>query len=367
MAQKNNEDPRMSHVTIEEPRTSRGRGSRRSGSIDESRQTNTDSRYIKKSTVEKDHITLPRFYRSYSCQKHTTSITCPKTHLIPNDSLNTEFIFYMGAIKELLPAMSVYGDRIKVLPWIKKLAAPEYQTSRLRTKRNKYLLHLTLIMMTDTLFGIFQEPPSYGKLQDIGSLKTNENLPLARWERDMYWDELLRDLNDDDSVMRCCCHSNCRADEQDGNTHPIAGALLDQEFNFFLYLSKPLVSLIPCLRDKAICAVWILTLAKVRTCSCLTMKAIRNDYMQALLGYIQDLQVVGPFNKIPPENGETLRPLAEIAENKTGLGFLTQSITNPSSDEAQDFMQQQPVPQTGAFCYIAITGNASLPKNIDQF
>lgn len=72
--------------------------------------------------------------------------------------------------------------------------------------------------------------------------------------------------------------------EQDGIEHPIAGALLDQEFNFFLYLTKPMISLIPNIRDKAICGIWILTLAKVRTCSCLTMKAIRNDYMQALMG-----------------------------------------------------------------------------------
>ncbi|XP_014279755.1 uncharacterized protein [Halyomorpha halys] len=334
MSQKNQDDQkdtstRGSRRSYETPRD---RKSRRSDST--RRRLNMSSVYIDKTTVDKGHITVPRFYRSHSpiCQPYrtyagTTQLLCQKPQNIPNDSLNTEFIFYMGAIKELLPAMSVYGDRLKVLPWLKKLAAPEYQASRLRTKRNKYLLHLTLILMTDTIFGIFLEPPSLGKLLDISLLKTPENLPLARWEKEAYWDELLKELRAEDSVMRCCCHECCGENEQDGNVHPIAGALLDQEFKFFLYLAKPIVSLISDIRDKGICAVWILTLAKVRTCSCLTMKAIRNDYMQALLGYIQDLRMVRPFNKLPPENGETLRPLAEIAENKTGMGFLTQPMS----------------------------------------
>lgn len=79
-----------------------------------------------------------KHFQQYTTNVGMTQRICPKPQIVLNDSLNTEFIFYMGAIKELLPAMSVYGDRLKVLPWLKKLAAPEYQASRLRTKRNKY-------------------------------------------------------------------------------------------------------------------------------------------------------------------------------------------------------------------------------------
>lgn len=67
--------------------------------------------------------------------------------------------------------------------------------------------------------------------------------------------------------------------------------------------------------------------------------------------YISDLRVVGPFSEYPP--WRTLPPLAEAAK----MAASSKPVTDPSCPEANEFMAAQPVPDDGAFCYIAITGD----------
>lgn len=64
------------------------------------------------------------------------------------------------------------------------------------------------------------------------------------------------------------------------------------------------------------------------------------------------MRVVGPFSEYPP--WKTLPPLAEAAKMAAAS---KPSVTDPSCSEANEFMATQEVPDDGAFCYIAITGD----------
>lgn len=49
----------------------------------------------------------------------------------------TEFLYYSAMLKELAPKMSEDTERQKIIPWIKKMSRPEYQTQLLQEKRNR--------------------------------------------------------------------------------------------------------------------------------------------------------------------------------------------------------------------------------------
>lgn len=66
--------------------------------------------------------------------------------------------------------------------------------------------------------------------------------------------------------------------------------------------------------------------------------------------YISDLRAVGPFIEKPP--WKTLPPLAQLAKD----AFDNTTVLDPTSTMANEFLQNQPVPEDGAFCYIALTG-----------
>lgn len=73
--------------------------------------------------------------------------------------------------------------------------------------------------------------------------------------------------------------------------------------------------------------------------------------MSNVCRYIHDLRVTGPFKEYPPWS--SLPPLAEAAR----LAAETKPITDPTGPDASEFLATQPVPEDGAFCYIAITGD----------
>ncbi|KAJ8982707.1 hypothetical protein NQ317_004516 [Molorchus minor] len=125
----------------------------------------------------------------------------------------------------------------------------------------------------------------------------------------------------------------------------LKGGILDQEFQLFLYIAKPYAYLITNGNDRTRVAAWLQMLCSIHgnTC-CSGMKAIRNDYMMALLGS------VGPFADLP--SWKTLKPLAEAAKDSSE----NQPIIDPTGSEANEFLLEQPMPDDGAFCYIALTG-----------
>lgn len=79
--------------------------------------------------------------------------------------------------------------------------------------------------------------------------------------------------------------------------------------------------------------------------------------------YAQDLRIVGPFAEYPPIR--KLPPLAEAAK-LASASSEERPLTDPAGPEATEFLSHQPVPDEGAFCYIALTGDliaSSLSNN----
>ncbi|XP_073999838.1 uncharacterized protein isoform X2 [Rhodnius prolixus] len=299
---------------------------------------------------------MKRFYRpviSEKCEQQRREMS-NSLGSIPMDSLNTEFIYYSTVLKDILPAMSKIEDKNALLPWVGRLYAPEYHSTALRSKRNRHLLQLCLSMLNDEVLPCFQKKPAddvpLPKLEEMAKIDTAP----ARWENEHYWQDLIADLPEKDARMGCSVHEECSQDAVEEGCNPRAGALLDQEFMYFLHMAKPYAALISIPAGKAKVALWLQTLATIRVTSCLAMKGIRNDYMQTLLGYIHDLRVTGPFQDYPSKDSP-LPPLAELAElypNASNIG-----ITNPGCAEADEFIASQPKPENGAFCYVAVTGN----------
>lgn len=81
------------------------------------------------------------------------------------------------------------------------------------------------------------------------------------------------------------------------------------------------------------------------------MFSIQNWKTLFLFRYLQDLRAVGPFVDYP--SWKTLEPLVEAAKS-------TQRdipITDPTGPHVNEFLMDQPMPEDGAFCYIALTGD----------
>ncbi|XP_060531631.1 uncharacterized protein LOC132705192 [Cylas formicarius] len=263
------------------------------------------------------------------------------------DPLNTEFLYYSAILKTLGPTLSHEDDRRHIIPWIRKLFRPEYQSTALREKRNKYLAFLTTSLLLDEAVSIFRQYPPDGALPDMSSIRSTP-VTAAQWEIDGTWQDTLRNLPDNFQMLDCSVHET----QEECNKDHSLDRILDQEFQFFLYLAKPYAAMITGGAERTRVSAWLQILCSIHGIqSCSKMKAIRNDYMMALLGYIQDMRVVGPFAELP--SWQTLKPLAEAAK----LAAEHCPITDPSGSHADEFLAEQPMPDDGAFCYIALTGD----------
>ncbi|ERL93968.1 hypothetical protein D910_11253 [Dendroctonus ponderosae] len=275
--------------------------------------------------------------------------------MLTTDPLNTEFNYYSAVLKMFGPTLTKEGDRRYIIPWIRKLFRPEYHSSMLREKRNRYLVYLSTSLLLDEAVDIFREYPPDGALPDLQSVHPL-NVPAAQWETDNMWQDTLQNLPDDFQLLDCFVHEDpdtCRKDHQ-------FDKILDQEFQFYLYLAKPYAAMISGGAERTRVAAWLQMLCSVHGTECCSrMKAIRNDYMMALLGYLQDLRAVGPFAEYP--SWQTLKPLAEAAK----LAAENSPITDPTGCYANEFLAEQPMPDDGAFCYIAISGDL-VTSNLSQ-
>ncbi|XP_017774750.1 PREDICTED: uncharacterized protein LOC108561364 [Nicrophorus vespilloides] len=262
------------------------------------------------------------------------------------DTLNSEFLYYSSVLKILAATLTNELDKQKIVPWAKKLFRPEYHSSQFREKRNKYLLHLTLTILNDEAYGIFTQIPPAGALLDLESIE-KEQFPAAEWELDTTWQDTKRNLSEEFEPLQCSVHSTL----DECNSDHLLDKILDQEFQFLLYLVKPYAALLPNSYDRTRVATWMQTLCSIADESCSSMRGIRNDYIMALLGYVHNLRLVGPFSQYPPIRA--LPPLAEAAK----MAAETKPITDPNGPDAAEFLASQPVPDDGAFCYIALTGD----------
>nr|CAH7753598.1 unnamed protein product [Callosobruchus chinensis]CAH7754394.1 unnamed protein product [Callosobruchus chinensis] len=272
------------------------------------------------------------------------------------DPLNTEFLYYSSVLRVVGPTLTHENDRKVIIPWVRKLFRPEYHSSKLREKRNRYLAYLSTSLLLDEAIGVFRQYPPDVALPELSTLP-KEPVEAAEWEIDHTWQETLAGLPEDFQMLECCVH----AMEDECNSDHKLDKILDQEFQLLLYIAKPYAFMISNGNDRTRVAAWFQMLCSIHgNSSCSSMKAIRNDYLMALLGYLQDLRAIGPFADLP--SWKTLKPLAEAAK----IAAENSPIIDPTGLEANEFLLNQPVPEDGAFCYIALTGElvaSNLPEN----
>ncbi|XP_022170569.1 uncharacterized protein LOC111033920 [Myzus persicae] len=305
-----------------------------------------------------------------------------------DDSINIEFVYYTAMLKKFAPNLSKEKDKEKVIPWIRKLYAAEYATEFFKIKRNRYLFNMILSILNDEMYGVFKSIPPIGPLKSPESF-TIPTIPMATWEVDNMWEEMLKDEGINPSI--CSIHDKCPEEEEeeeddedteevidttnmsvadkdilaeDGNVKKesvktkknkkaLFSSLLDWEFQYLLHIARPYAALMTTVQDKTRVAKWLQKLCGVRMdIACSQMKGVRNDYMMALLGYLYDLRLTGPFEHPPPDG-----PLENLgnAMEKIKADY---PLTVPTQSDVNEFLSDQPKPADGgAFCYIAISGD----------
>ncbi|XP_050528184.1 uncharacterized protein LOC126898286 [Daktulosphaira vitifoliae] len=293
------------------------------------------------------------------------------------DSINIELVYYTAMLKKFAPNLSKEKDREKVIPWIRKLYAAEYATEFFKTKRNRYLFTMILSILNDEMYGVFKTPPPNGPLKAPESFAI-PMMPPATWEMDTMLEELLKD--EVTVIAVCSMHAECSREEEDSeeiitenmseeekqriidsnekkkiqkSKKVMLRTLLDWEFQYLLHVARPYAALITSIPDKTKLIKWLQKLCNVNIeTECLKMRGVRNDYMMALLGYLYDLRLTGPFENPPPDGPlETLNKAMDKIKDSFPL-------TIPSQNDVNEFLAGQPTPADGgAFCYIAISGD----------
>lgn len=305
-----------------------------------------------------------------------------------SDSINIEFVYYTAMLKKFAPNLSKEKDKEKVIPWIRKLYAAEYATEFFKIKRNRYLFNMILSILNDEMYGVFKAIPPLGPLKSPESF-TVPTVPVATWEVDNMWEEMLKDEGNSSSY--CNMHEKCPEEEDDDeededveqelentnisaednneslkdtndkkkkkklskNKRALFSSLLDWEFQYLLHIARPYAALMTTVQDKTRVAKWLQKLCGIRMeVTCSKMKGVRNDYMMALLGYLYDLRLTGPFEHPPPDG-----PLDNLDKAMEKLKD-SYPITVPTQHDVNEFLSDQPTPaEGGAFCYIAISGD----------
>lgn len=300
-----------------------------------------------------------------------------------DDSINIEFVYYTAMLKKFAPNLSKEKDKEKVIPWIRKLYAAEYATEFFKIKRNRYLFAMIISILNDEMYGEFKSIPPSGPLKSPESFSI-PTMPLTTWEIDNMWEEMLKD--DDNTKSICSMHDKCPEEEEeddieevdmtnmpeeekkqliedvnarkqkakmDKNKKAVFSSLLDWEFQYLLHIARPYAALMTTIQDKTRVAKWLQKLCSIRMdIACSKMKGVRNDYMMALLGYLYDLRLTGPFEHPPPDG-----PLEQLEKAMEKLKD-TYPLTVPTQNDVNEFLSDQPAPaEGGAFCYIAISGD----------
>lgn len=301
-----------------------------------------------------------------------------------NDSINIEFVYYTTMLKKFAPNLSKEKDKEKVIPWVRKLYAAEYATEFFKIKRNRYLFSMILSVLNDEMYGEFKAIPPSGPLKSPESFSVPA-MPLTTWEVDTMWEEMLK--NEDTNTTICSMHTKCSEEEDDDdeeeeevdmtvlseeekklnedkssnrqkskvdkNKKAVFSSLLDWEFQYLLHIARPYAALMTTVQDKTRVAKWLQKLCGVRMdIKCSKMKGVRNDYMMALLGYLYDLRLTGPFEHPPPDG-----PLENLEKAMEKLKD-SYPLTLPTQTDVNEFLSDQPAPaEGGAFCYIAISGD----------
>lgn len=141
------------------------------------------------------------------------------------------------------------------------------------------------------------------------------------------------------------------------------GDCLDKQFEYLLAMAESYKELLR--RDDGggekvnRVNLWLQALSRVNKTACAHMKGIRNDYIMVLVGYLVNGELKGPFEDLPSEN---LQPLTQaiatyIAKRELKSDDDKKVPLNPASDTIENFMNECPHVEEGAFALLALSGN----------
>lgn len=289
--------------------------------------------------------------------------------------VDNEFRYYSKLIKDFMLTMTRSEDKQALLPWINKVSNPAYNVGPLKTKRNHYFFMICCSAMIDSVEEPFNTPPPSLSLPDVFTI-TPPQLPSMDWEKDQTWKDeieglqkIVKDWEEQDEkeedetkkkqydplqiLKKCDRHK--RVCIQNAEVEGFVGGILDDLFQYYLYLSKPYAAMLARPSDRLRAGKWIQALCKVDKTSCGPMKGRRNDYMMLLGGHLANQDLVGPFEDYPPS---VLVPLDKLSLFKPN----TQPITDPSHPRVSEFFREVPKPDEGAFAFIALSGDMYKPK-----
>lgn len=199
----------------------------------------------------------------------------------------------------------------------------------------------------------------------------------AEWQNNQYWEQRLE--NEKSAEKALMKSSKVRIQpKQDSNKCSIHGPdgecpkdlinskigdCLDKQFEYLLAMSESYKEL---LRRNSSGGekvnrvnLWLQALSRIDKTSCAYMKGIRNDYIMVLVGYLVNGELKGPFEDLPTQN---IQPLSQaiatyIAKRALKNDDDKKVPLNPASDTIENFMNDCPHVEEGAFALLALSGN----------
>lgn len=289
--------------------------------------------------------------------------------------LDNEFRFYAKLIKDLMLTVTRVEDKKSLICWINKISSPAYEIADLKVKRNNFFFMICCSALIDSVEEPFNIRPPKDTLPRVDNIKPTRLSEMA-WKKDTTWKDeidglhkIVKDWEEQDALItdetkkknydplqilkKCDRHKrNCVVEPL---TEKLVGNLLDDMFQYYMYLAKPYAAMLARPSDRLRAGKWIQALCKVDKTSCVVMKGRRNDYMMLLGGHLANQDLVGPFEDYPPS---VLIPLDKLSLFKPN----TQPITDPTHPRVSEFFREVPQPDEGAFAFIAISGDMYKPK-----
>lgn len=199
----------------------------------------------------------------------------------------------------------------------------------------------------------------------------------AEWQNGRFWEQRLENEKSAEKALMKSSKVRIQA-KQDSNKCSIHGPdsecpkdlinskigdCLDKQFEYLLAMAESYKELLR--RDDGggekvnRVNLWLQALSRVNTTACAHMKGIRNDYIMVLVGYLVNGELKGPFEDHPTEN---LQPLTQAIATYIAKRALKDDDDkkvplNPASDTIENFMNECPIVEEGAFALLALSGN----------
>ncbi|KAL7046305.1 hypothetical protein ACKWTF_002537 [Chironomus riparius] len=358
----------------------------------------------------------------------TRTVEMTQTNVRKNEDIEIEYNKYCILIRELVDVLPEDSKhKPKIAKWVHLLVNPlnAAQSLEIREKRNQYLFIICCGLLTGNSSSFLKlakakhlkvDQSKKSKYVKVAGMKgqiapmkptiadehgfphslKNAFDPLkltniedvfckAEWENFCYWEKRLQSIKDEEKTFKkssthrnqrtkafernCTIHGSnekCPNDLKDVKI----GRCLDKQFEYLLALAEFYKESFRCDANKmSRISLWLQALSKIDVTFCAQMKGIRNDYAMILVGYLVNSEMKGPFEDLP---GENLQPLMKAiatyaAKRQIELNDKSKVPLNPASDTIENFMNNVPKIDEGAFALLSLTGNLFKMKSHHNF